>query len=271
MSAGASLDQLKLALAGNVWYLDGGWQTLVDGLREQAAAGGAEFRTRARVDAVHSDGVGVTVRLAEGEELHAPGGHSGGEPGKSLRASRRTVQLSAGALVCPKRADSGGLPRPGIEPAKPTRNSLCAGARSSVLLFGAFRCCQAGPGGRGSRPCHEVPWNRYERCGSVGRARAGGLSQALQPGWKEHLVARRFLPSLTVAHSSPFAHDHGLSGRPGVALTEHPHVFLAGDWVGPEGMLADASAASAAESARRVRAILSGTPAAERGPLHVTS
>ena len=38
MSAGASLDQLKLALAGNVWYLDGGWQTLVEGLREQAAA-----------------------------------------------------------------------------------------------------------------------------------------------------------------------------------------------------------------------------------------
>ena len=28
MSAGAALDQLKLALGGNVWYLDGGWQTL---------------------------------------------------------------------------------------------------------------------------------------------------------------------------------------------------------------------------------------------------
>ena len=30
MSAGAAIDQLKLALAGNVWYLDGGWQTLVE-------------------------------------------------------------------------------------------------------------------------------------------------------------------------------------------------------------------------------------------------
>ena len=52
MSAGAALQQLKLALAGNVWYLDGGWQTLVDGLHDHAAARGAEFRTRARVDAV---------------------------------------------------------------------------------------------------------------------------------------------------------------------------------------------------------------------------
>ena len=33
MSAGVAIHQLKLALAGNVWYLDGGWQTLVDGLR----------------------------------------------------------------------------------------------------------------------------------------------------------------------------------------------------------------------------------------------
>ena len=45
MSAGAALDQLKLALAGNVWYLDGGWQTLVDGLREQAARAGPSFAT----------------------------------------------------------------------------------------------------------------------------------------------------------------------------------------------------------------------------------
>src|SRR5262245_23481285 len=40
-SAGAVLDQLKLALAGNVWYLDGGWQTLIEGLRDLAVHHGA--------------------------------------------------------------------------------------------------------------------------------------------------------------------------------------------------------------------------------------
>src|SRR5581483_6177079 len=47
LSAGAALDQLRLALTGNVWYLDGGWQTLVDGLRDRAAREGAEIRTGA--------------------------------------------------------------------------------------------------------------------------------------------------------------------------------------------------------------------------------
>ena len=57
---------------------------------------------------------------------------------------------------------------------------------------------------------------------------------------------------MTVAHSLPAPTDGGLSGRPGVQVDGCPNVFLAGDWVGSEGMLADASAASAREAAGRV-------------------
>ena len=39
----------------------------------------------------------------------------------------------------------------------------------------------------------------------------------------------------------------------------HPNVFLAGDWVGPEGFLADAAAASARSSARQVLLAGNGT------------
>ena len=84
-------------------------------------------------------------------------------------------------------------------------------------------------------------------------------------------MARRFLPQLTVAHGLPRAQEDGLLGRPAVAVPERPNVFLAGDWVGPEGMLADASAASAVESSQRVLAILAHTPSAERSSLHVRS
>ena len=69
MSAGVALHQLKLALTGNVWYLDGGWQTLADGLRDQAGSHGAVFRIGARVKAVNSGAGGVSIHLASGEEL----------------------------------------------------------------------------------------------------------------------------------------------------------------------------------------------------------
>jgi hypothetical protein len=64
---------------------------------------------------------------------------------------------------------------------------------------------------------------------------------------------------MTVANDLPRAADGGLPGRVPVALAEN--IFLAGDWVGGEGMLADAAAASAAEAAQKVLARLANAPA----------
>jgi len=51
---------------------------------------------------------------------------------------------------------------------------------------------------------------------------------------------------MVVAGTMPRAVSGGLAGRPSIgALTpELPGVFVAGDWVGPEGLLADAALAS---------------------------
>jgi hypothetical protein len=92
----------------------------------------------------------------------------------------------------------------------------------------------------------------------------------LQPGWRPHILARRFLPAMTVTHCLPRAERFGRRGRPEVSIRDRHNVFLAGDWVGPEGMLADASAASAIEAAKLVQAALGRTNAVDRSPLHVT-
>src|SRR5919199_1040221 len=71
-SAGAAVAQVQLAQRGNVLYLDGGWQTLVDGLADAARAAGARLVTGARVAAVARDEHGVRgVRLAEGTTVEA--------------------------------------------------------------------------------------------------------------------------------------------------------------------------------------------------------
>ena len=82
------------------------------------------------------------------------------------------------------------------------------------------------------------------------------LLDRMQPGWRAHVVARRFLPGLTVSHSQPRAADGGLAGRPGAVVNGRPGVFLAGDWVGDRGMLADAAAASARAAAQAALASL---------------
>ena len=69
LSMGAALAQTRLALKDNVTYLDGGWQTLVDGLRRTALDAGATLATERHVAAVLRDpqsGAVCGLRLADG-------------------------------------------------------------------------------------------------------------------------------------------------------------------------------------------------------------
>jgi phytoene dehydrogenase-like protein len=73
MSAGLAVRQLQLALAHGVRYVDGGWQTLVEGLRARAIEHGARLRTEAAVTGLLGAGDGrVTgVRLRQEETVPA--------------------------------------------------------------------------------------------------------------------------------------------------------------------------------------------------------
>ncbi|HEX4902194.1 MAG TPA: hypothetical protein VFV42_05240, partial [Acidimicrobiales bacterium] len=61
----------------------------------------------------------------------------------------------------------------------------------------------------------------------------------------EQVVTERYLHRMVACSAIPVAAAGGLAGRPGVAVPGRPGVFVAGDWVGPVGHLADAVLASA--------------------------
>ena len=58
------------------------------------------------------------------------------------------------------------------------------------------------------------------------------------------MVTSRFLARMVVAGAAPIAARGGLGGLPAVDATGLPGVYLAGDWVGPAGLIADAALAS---------------------------
>ena len=80
------------------------------------------------------------------------------------------------------------------------------------------------------------------------------LDQAIDravPDLGERLLVRRVLPRAVVHHALPDCTRGGLLGRPACA-SQVPGVWYAGDWVGPEGHLADAAAASALSVVRGI-------------------
>jgi phytoene dehydrogenase-like protein len=76
------------------------------------------------------------------------------------------------------------------------------------------------------------------------------LMDDLQPGWRDVLLSKRLLPRMLVSNAVVSAKRGGMDGRPGPVVAGVRNLFIAGDWVGPEGMLVDASLASAREAAR---------------------
>jgi hypothetical protein len=71
---------------------------------------------------------------------------------------------------------------------------------------------------------------------------------------RERVVHERFLHRLVVANAFPTAAGGGLRGRPRVDALDLPNVFIAGDWIGPEGLIADAASSSGEAAGQRALA-----------------
>jgi hypothetical protein len=78
------------------------------------------------------------------------------------------------------------------------------------------------------------------------------LTDLLQPGWRDVEVRRQRLAAIVVAHDFPGFEARGQRGP--ITVQDAPGLFLAGDWIGAQGMLSDASAASARAAARALGA-----------------
>jgi phytoene dehydrogenase-like protein len=76
------------------------------------------------------------------------------------------------------------------------------------------------------------------------------LLDLMQPGWRELLVKKRPLPSMVVSNAVVNAATGGLAGRPDVRIADN--LYIVGDWVGKEGILSNASVASAKHAAQLI-------------------
>jgi phytoene dehydrogenase-like protein len=245
MSAGAAVAQLQQAYKHNVLYLDGGWTTLVSGLRRAAERAGATIRTGARAASIDTmDDVVNGVILADGTRIAAravivaasPAAASALLPASEslagyardlipIRASCLDVALTS--LPAPRSLFALGLDRP-----------LYASVHSASAKL-------APAGGVVIHLLHYAPSGDAR----ADEAELTALLDRLQPGWREVLVEKRFLKAMIASNALPTAAMRGLAGRPGVEVPGATGLYLAGDWVGPTGMLADAVFASAGVAA----------------------
>lgn len=246
LDAGAAIAGAQAGLSPGVRYLDGGWQTLVDATWRVAQEAGVTCHPEA-VEQVGTDPTRpgmVQVRTTSGEIEARSVVVAAGLPDVAVRLLGG-VPPSWPVLGPPVTAAclELGLRRP------PPRRFVLGIDEPTYLSTHA-------PPARLAPPGHAVVHAmRYQRPGvprSASADRHALDDLATQAGiGPDDIAAERFLATMVVSGAMPTAAAGGLGGRVPVEVAEQPGIYLAGDWVGPTGMLLDAAASSAADAARR--------------------
>ena len=251
-SAGHAIAQLQAALSSNVLYLDGGWQTLVDGLRAAAEAAGVRIVAGSRVESVVGDAAARGVRLTDGAVVSAgavviaagpleaaallPSGHDAvlqawAEAAVPIKAACLDIALSR-------------LPRP--------RATFALGIDQPLYLSVHSAVAKLAPAGGATIHVAKYLDPDVPSDPKSDERQLEGLLDLVQPGWRAVLVERRYLPNMVVYHALVTAAAGGAAGRPGPAVPNIANLYVVGDWVGATGLLADASLASAKQAAARI-------------------
>lgn len=281
-AAAPVLEQMRVALRGGVLYIDEGWQRIVDSLHSTAVSAGVNFISSSRVVGIDCEGGRVRGVHLGGLEMDsdrmdtqaiayplANPDHGNGAP---LPAETVLLAVDPGTA-----AELAGAAAEGWPASRPVTaacldvalRSLPQPKRTFALgvdqpYYFAVHSAWAQLAPKGGALIHTVKYRKEESATNVeiegDRIRRDAISAGdesalealidrMQPGWRDVLVHRRFLPSMTVSNAlvTPAA------PRPSAATNVHG-LYLAGDWVGDEGLLSDAAFASARSAAKAILA-----------------
>jgi phytoene dehydrogenase-like protein len=250
VSAEVFIDKLQRSLKHPVIYLDGGWHTLVEGLRGVAEKYGVMIQTAQGVEAVEYQAEAARgVRLHDGTRINANAVILATRSRDATKLVdhpalqtivRELIPVQVACLDVALRhlpQPKYGIVQDGERPLFMSTQSLASKvAPEGGALVYTFKQLD---------PRTATDPNDNERD-------LESLLDAAQPLWRDVLVKRQCLPRIEAVGALPSAKAGGFSGRPTVNVPGFNNLYLAGDWVGPRGFLCDASFSSAKQAAKAI-------------------
>ncbi|MFB4321900.1 FAD-dependent oxidoreductase [Priestia sp. BR_2] len=246
-AAGPVLQQLKHALKG-VLYLDRGWGAMVDELKQKALEQGVQIVTKNKVISVdHHEGKVRHVLCGDGMKIEAnhiilatpPTVAHELVPHAEETAlhtwKEQAVEVTAACLDVALRR----LPEP--------KQQFVYGLDQTVFLSNQSRAAYLSEDG-----AQVITLLKYQGKEKDARRDLQELEETLdlvQPGWRNELVEKQYLPNITVCHD--FMHLKRQE-NPGPAVPEIIGLYVAGEWAAHGELLVDAATASAKRAVQHI-------------------
>lgn len=264
VSAEVFVSKLQLSLKHPVLYIDGGWQTLIEGLRQAALQAGVRIQSGSRVTTViYQNGRVQGVQMGDGSVIAATSVILATNPDDAVKlvdsgtyaplreiidplvpARVACLDVALRRLPVPRYPVVQDLERPRFLSAQSVYSRIAPEGGAMIYTFKMLD------------PMHQSSPEQDER-------ELEDLLDTAQPGWRDLLVKRIFLPHIEAIGMLPTASGGGYAGRPGPVVPGISNLYLAGDWIG-SGFLSDPSMGSARQVAQLILASDSQTASQKR-------
>ncbi|XEC94271.1 phytoene desaturase family protein [Paenibacillus tarimensis] len=252
LSAGYVIRQGQLARQG-VKYVEGGWQTVVNNLQQLAAEAGAVIATGCSVkQIVIGEGCVRAVMLSDGSQVEVRSVVAAAGPGEVCRVVPGAERMSLGRWKTACRPLYAACLDLALRRVQHPERVFALGLDQPLYYSNHSSAVKLSDNGAYVLHIMKYNDNRSDTDPKADKRMLTGLLDLLQPGWDKEVVAERYLPKILVAHDSRTIRHHGGGPAPGPAVPEVQGLFVAGDWVGPEGRLADTAMATAKLAAQEI-------------------
>ena len=265
LSAKLALDQIKKAVAGGVIYIDEGWQTLVNQLVDIAKRNGVKF--------VYGKNV---ISLEQSHEVNRQNNQSLWK----IKLSDNTIVSFQDVIIATNPYNVHSLLNKNIlispeflkqlefmnRPAKVATLDVALNSLPNPDVYGVYGLdtplylslhsafAKLSTDGNGIL-FHAMKYldASIEPNAVQDKLELEGILDTVQSDWRKKVVRQRFLPNMIPSNTVLNSSNKGIvEKRPDIKVPGVNNLYIIGDWVGPEGMLADASFASAKAVALRI-------------------
>ncbi|MBT2755735.1 NAD(P)/FAD-dependent oxidoreductase [Mesobacillus foraminis] len=249
-SAKVMVANLKNAMGG-VQYLDGGWQMIIDQLHNKAISSGVQVQSRSLVKQIKpieqnqfklvlssdEEILGKYIICTAGpDELNEMLGEKHDHDRNSFFAQIKavrgaTLDVALTQLPCPNRLFAMGIPDPLYYSVHSNAATLSDDPNNAVLHVFKYH-----------HPSDYIDETRV-------KIELEQFLDQLQPGWRQYVITKRFIPNITVNQRLPQIGDEQQLTR---STTKIPGLYIAGDWASPDCILADGAASSGKQAAEEI-------------------
>jgi len=247
-SAKVILSHLQHAMKGVV-YLDGGWQTIIDQLHNQAVISGVQIHTESNVKQIEKNEIepfqltlSTNEIIQSKQVLYTGSPHELNKIVADCHPQRnffdQLVPIKAATLdVALKK-----LPNP---------NHLFALGVTEPYYYSVHSNYAQLSKDRQSTILHVLKYHHPDEKIDV-MAEKSNLEKFLdmiQPGWRNYVITCRCLPNITVSHRLPLVGDERELTQ---SETHMPGLFIAGDWASPNAILSEGAVESGKQAAKEI-------------------